>query len=173
MLIFFAFANRNTGKGKAGFFGIMMAMFVYTLIVLAGITVFGYEELQRLAWPTLELVKTTQVPGLILERLESAFLAVWVAAVFTTVANGYYVVVFGLRQLFNKGIGFQRIVSIILGFVMVYVSLLPQNVSEIFEVSSVMGLISLFVNIGIPCLYWLVILLRGKGIHPKERELDG
>lgn len=173
MLIFFAFANRNSGKGKAGFYGILITMIVYTLIVVAGIAVFGYDELQLETWPTLELVKTTQVPGQILERLESAFLTVWVVAVFTTVANSFYAVVFGLRQLFNKGIGFQRIISIPLAFLMVYISLLPENVAEIFEMSAAMGMLSLIINLGIPALYWLIVLLRGKGIHPEERKVDG
>lgn len=59
-------------------------------------------------------MKTTQVPGLILERLESAFLAIWVASVFTTLGNMYYTTIYGIRLLFGKGIQFQRILAIII-----------------------------------------------------------
>lgn len=173
MLIFFAYAHENKSKVRAGFYGIAIAMVVYTLIVVAGIVVFGYEELQRVAWPTLELVKTTQVPGLILERLESAFLAVWVAAVFTTVANAYYAVVYGLRQLFNKGIVFQRILSAILFIPLFYIALWPQNIVDIFRVSSYLGLVSLSLNIGVPFLYLFLIFARGLGRSQKERKADG
>ncbi|MED4753827.1 endospore germination permease [Brevibacillus choshinensis] len=173
MLIYFAYAHDNTSKVRAGFFGIGIAMFVYTLIVLAGIVVFGFEELQRVSWPTLELVKTTQVPGLILERLESAFLAVWVAAVFTTVANAYYAFVYGLRQLFNKGIVFQRIVSAIMFIPLFFIALWPQNIVNLFRVSSYLGLVSLSLNLGVPILYWIVLLARGMGHRAKERKADG
>jgi spore germination protein len=173
MLIFFAYAHENNSKVRAGFYGIGIAMFVYTLIVLAGIAVFGFEELQRVSWPTLELVKTTQVPGLILERLESAFLAVWVAAVFTTVANAYYAFVYGLRQLFNKGIVFQRIVSALMFIPLFFIALWPQNIVEIFRISSYLGIVSLALNLGVPTLYWIVLLARGMGQRTKERKAGG
>lgn len=174
MMIFFAFAQPTSNKEKAGFFGILIAVVVYTLIVVAGIMVFGYEELQRVTWPTLELVKTTQVPGLILERLESAFLAVWVAAVFTTIANCYYTFIYGLRQLLGKGIAFQRIAGLILFVPLFFIALWPQNIAEIFKVSAMIGLGSLFLNLGIPVLYWLVLFLRGRGRdESKERKADG
>lgn len=174
MMIYFAFAQRTSNKEKAGFFGILITTVVYTLIVVAGITVFGYEELQRVTWPTLELVKTTQVPGLILERLESAFLAVWVAAVFTTIANCYYTFIYGLRQLFGKGIVFQRIAALVLFIPLFFIALWPQNIVEIFKVSSLIGLGGLFLNLGIPLIYWLVLFLRGKGWdESKERKADG
>lgn len=173
MLIYYAFSQHKAGKEKAGIVGILMTMVVYTLIVVAGITVFGYEELQRLTWPTLELVKTTQVPGLILERLESAFLAVWVAAVFTTVANAYYAVIYGLRQCFNKGILFQRIASAFLFIPLFFIALLPQNIVEIFQISSYIGIGNLVLNLGVPTMYWIVLFLRGKARVPKERKADG
>lgn len=173
MLIFYAYAHDNQSKVKAGFYGIGIATFVYTLIVLAGIVVFGFEELQRVSWPTLELVKTTQVPGLILERLESAFLAVWVAAVFTTVANAYYALVYGLRQLFKKGIQFQRIISALLFIPLFFIALWPQNIVDIFRASSYLGIVSLYLNLGIPFLYLIVIFVRGMGSKAKERKAGG
>ncbi|MGN7471328.1 GerAB/ArcD/ProY family transporter [Brevibacillus sp. SAFN-007a] len=173
MLIFFAYARENKGKVKAGFYGIAITMVIYTLIVVAGIVVFGYEELQRVAWPTLELVKTTQVPGLILERLESAFLAVWVTAVFTTVANAYYAVIYGLRQLFNRGMAFQRILSAILFIPLYFVALWPQNTVEMFRISSYLGMYSLILNLGVPFLYLTILFLRGLGRTQKERNADG
>lgn len=173
MLIFYAFAHENSSKVKAGLSGIGITIFIYTLIVLAGIVVFGYEELQWVSWPTLELVKTTKVPGLILERLESAFLAVWVAAVFTTVANAYYAFVYGLRQLFHKGMVFQRIVAALLFIPLFFVALWPQNIVEIFRLSSYLGTLSIVINIGIPTLYLLIMWTRGLGQGTKERKADG
>lgn len=173
MFMFFAYAHKNTRKEVAGFYGILIAMVVYTLIVGASISVFGYEELQRVTWPTLELVKTTQVPGLILERMESAFLAVWVAAVFTTVANAYYVVVFGLRQLLHKDIIFQRIIATVLLVPMFFFTLWPQNIVEIFSVTSYLGLSSLVINLAIPIIYWVVILLKDWMFKPERKNVDG
>ncbi|WP_246005794.1 GerAB/ArcD/ProY family transporter [Brevibacillus gelatini] len=173
MLIFFAYAHENESKVRAGVYGIAITMVIYTLIVVAGIAGFGYEELQRVAWPTLELVKTTKVPGLILERLESAFLAVWVTAVFTTVANAYYAFIYGLRQLFNRGIGFQRIISAIMFVPLYFITLWPQNVVDIFRFNFYFGVFSLVINLGIPFLYLTLLFIRDLGRKQKERNADG
>ncbi|MEJ8547764.1 endospore germination permease [Brevibacillus borstelensis] len=170
MLIFFAFAHGDTGKVKAGFYGIGISVFVYTLIVLAGIVVFGYEELQKVTWPTLELVKTTQVPGLILERLESAFLAVWVAAVFTTVANGYYALIYSLRQLLKKGMLFQRIASIVLVIPLFFVAIRPQNIVEIFNVTTFLGYTTVWISVVSPLIHWLIMLYRDRGRRTEKRS---
>lgn len=161
MLIFFAFALPETNRARAGFYGIGLAMIVYTLIVLAGIVVFGHDELQRLTWPTLELVKNTQVRILILERLESAFIGVWVAAVFTTVANTYYGFIYGLRQYMGKGMLFQRISAIVMLIPLFYISLIPQNIEQLFKITEYIAYLGIAVTTGIPLVYIIVTLLRG------------
>ncbi|MFS0555163.1 GerAB/ArcD/ProY family transporter [Brevibacillus sp. 179-C9.3 HS] len=173
MFVFFAFAHKNTNKELAGFYSLLIIALLYMLIVVAGISVFGYEELQRVTWPTLELVKTTQVPGFILERLESAFLAVWVSAVFTSVANAYYAVVYSLRQLFRKGIRFQRIVAAVLLIPLYFFALIPQNTSEVFQVASLLGLSSLVINLLIPVVYWVAIFIRDMFSRREGRNVDG
>lgn len=171
MLIYFAFAQRGSNPFKATRYGITFSMFVYMLIVLASITVFGHEEIQRLAWPTLELVKTTQMPGLILERLESAFLGVWVAAVFTTTANTYYVVVYGLRQWLGRGMMFQRIIAALLLIPLFYISLIPQNVVQLSALTDNLAYMGLIVTTFLPLVYALVTLMRyGRGEHAESME---
>ncbi|MED1780318.1 endospore germination permease [Brevibacillus fortis] len=173
MFVFFAYANQNTNKELAGFYSLLIAALLYMLIVVAGISVFGYEELQRVTWPTLELVKSTQVPGFILERLESAFLAVWVSAVFTTVANAYYAVVYSLRQLFRKGIRFQRVVAFVLLVPLFFFSRIPQNITEVFKLASLLGLSSLVINLLFPVVYWVAILIRDMVTRREGRNVDG
>ncbi|MFX6540539.1 GerAB/ArcD/ProY family transporter, partial [Acinetobacter baumannii] len=67
----------------AGAFGMFLAGGIYVLTVVAVVAVFGPMETQNLLWPTLELAKTTALPANVLERLDAAFLSVWVTAVFT------------------------------------------------------------------------------------------
>jgi spore germination protein len=172
MLIYFAFAHPDSNKVRAGFFGIGLTSVIYTLIVLAGITVFGSEELQKLTWPTLELVKTTQVPGLILERLESAFLGVWVAAVFTSVATAYYTFIYGLRQYLGRGMTFQRVSSFILLIPLFYITFIPENIIEIFQVMMYMSWFGLGLNFALPIVYLLVIAVRGMFRRSNQRDAD-
>ncbi len=163
MLIFFAFAYPGSNLNKASWFGIGFAALIYILIVFAGIAVFGYEELRRVTWPTLELVKTTQVPGLILERLESAFLGVWVAAVFTTVGNTYYIFVYGVRQLFGRGIVFQRVIAFVMLIPLFFISLIPQNIMDVFAMADTIGYLGFAVTTFLPFVYMVIVRLRYRG----------
>lgn len=61
----------------------------------------GAEETKQLIWPTLKLAKMTSLPGQILERLDAAFLAVWVTAVFTTLFSSYFLTIHATSELFG------------------------------------------------------------------------
>lgn len=56
---------------------------MYWTTFMGSLSVFGPFELVRMNWPALELVKVTQIPGMILERLESAIISIWMVAVFS------------------------------------------------------------------------------------------
>ncbi|WP_326998677.1 GerAB/ArcD/ProY family transporter [Cohnella kolymensis] len=93
---------RRPGQAyKASFMGMSVAGVLYFLIVVATVAVFGPEEIKRLLWPTLELAKTTSLPANILERLDAAFLAVWVTAVFTTLYSSYFLTIHCMSKLFR------------------------------------------------------------------------
>jgi spore germination protein len=146
---------------KAMIYGVAIPMLVYTLIVIAGIAAFGYEELSRLMWPTLELVKTTEVPGLILERLESAFLGVWVAAVFTTTANLYFSISFAIKKLFK--LHNHRYIALGVLPVLYVMAMWPKNVTELFNYLHNIAYIGLALGFISPLSLLLIALIRKKG----------
>ncbi|MBX6353147.1 MAG: endospore germination permease [Thermoflavifilum sp.] len=81
--------------------GIGVAGGLYLLIVLATVAVFGAEATREFLWPTLELARMTLLPGEVLERLDAAFLVVWVTAVFTTLYSTYNLTLRAARDLFR------------------------------------------------------------------------
>ncbi|MGK5508753.1 GerAB/ArcD/ProY family transporter [Brevibacillus formosus] len=170
LMVYFAFAIPGARLGVAGMTGISIAIVVYVITVVAGITVFGYEELQRLVWPTLELVKVTQKTGWFLERFESAFLAIWVASVFTTIGNMLYATIFSLRRLFHKGIRFQQITAIVIMVPLFFLTLVPQNIVELFSFTQQFTVAGLFVTIVIPILLAITQFMRNQ--FNKGREVN-
>ncbi|MGG1661863.1 GerAB/ArcD/ProY family transporter [Brevibacillus sp. NRS-1366] len=133
MMIYFGLAMPGARIALASWIGLGFTTLAYVLTVAAGIVVFGYEELQHLIWPTLEMVKTAQRTGWFLERLESAFLTIWMASVFTTIGNMYYSMIYVIRLWFGKGIRFQRVTAVILMIPLFYFSLWPQNIVAFFS----------------------------------------
>ena len=61
-----------------------------TLSTVAAIAVFSFEEVKRLMWPALGLAVSTEFPGLILERMEAAVLAIWFLVMHTAIGNLYF-----------------------------------------------------------------------------------
>ena len=85
--VFMASYQQSEKAVRSHLTGIGIMIVVYIMVTMTTMAAFPHKELERLMWPTLELVKLTQIPGLIFERLKLGFLAIWVVAVFTTLAN--------------------------------------------------------------------------------------
>lgn len=158
--------NRETTR--AAMLGIGVPILVYALIAVAGISAFGYEELQQLMWPTLELVKTTEMPGLILERLESAFLGVWVAAVFTTSANLFFSICFATKKVLN--LKTHRYIAVILLPLLYFLAMWPQNVHQLFQYLQYAAYAGLGLSFFGPLLIILMAMIRKKSVGSSSRR---
>ncbi|QRG69252.1 GerAB/ArcD/ProY family transporter [Brevibacillus choshinensis] len=170
LLVYYGLVIPGAKIGLATWFGLVFTIVSYALTAVAGIVVFGYEELQLMIWPTLEMVKTAQRTGWFLERLESAFLAIWVASVFTTLGNMYYTTIYGLRLWFGKGIRFQRITALVLIIPFFYVTLLPQNIVQFFAYAQYLTHFGYVVSIGLPILLALIHWLRKQNVEVQEAD---
>jgi spore germination protein len=140
--------------------GMFIAGGLYLLIVIATIAVFGSEEIKKLIWPTLELAKTTSLPANVLERLDGAFLAVWVTAVFTTIYSTYYLTIHSINKLFRVG-DQKRFSFFVFPFIFV-IAMLPQNVLQLYQIIEVVGRWGLVITVAYPFILLVVALIRKK-----------
>jgi len=161
MTVFSEYVQQSSKLMRANLAGIALPGAIYGMIVFSGIAVFGVDELKLLAWPTLELVKVTEVPGLILERMESAFLGVWVAAVFTTSGNLYCATALMIQKML--GLKGHRAIATILLPVFYWLSMLPQNIHMLFQYQRLSGYLGGVAALIIPLLLLTLAVLRGKG----------
>lgn len=165
ILLFSEYIRQSPDLMRSHVGGVLIPGFLYTLITISGIAVFGSNELEILMWPTMDLVKVTEVPGLILERIESAFIGVWVAAVFTTTGNFYFSVCLMVKKIF--GLKSQRLVAVILLPVFYWVSLRPSNIYELLDHLQFAGMIGTCLVIVIPLLLLVLAWIQKKGL-PKS-----
>ena len=87
-------------------------------------------------WPTIDLTRTFEMPGLIFERFESLLLVIWIMQMFTSFNISHYAAALGLSQLSNKNIypfmhGLLPIVYI--------VSMIPKNINDFFKLGDIVG----------------------------------
>lgn len=149
---------------KAGFWGMTIGGGLYVVIVAAAVAVFGAEEIKNLLWPTLELAKATSLPANVLERLDAAFLAVWVTAVFTTLLTSYYLTIYATRQLFRLA-DHKMLSFFMLPFVFA-MAMMPQNIVQMYSIVEQVGQIGLCITIGYPALLIMISLMRKKRGKP-------
>ncbi|MEF3311647.1 endospore germination permease [Paenibacillus sp. GYB004] len=155
-------AMRSPGKAmRASVWGIAISGGLYLLIVIATLAVFGPEETNKLLWPTLELAKVTSLPANILERLDAAFLAIWVTAVFTTLLSAHYFTIHALSQLFR--LNDHKLFSMMLLPYVFVMAMYPKNVLQMYEIISIVGRIGLVLTFVYPLFLLLVAIFRKKG----------
>lgn len=154
-------AMRRPGRAMiAGVGGMAIAGGLYVAIVAAAVSVFGAEEIKKLLWPTLELAKATSLPANVLERLDAAFLAVWVTAVFTTLLTSYFLTIRAISQLFRLN-DHKLFAFFLLPFVFV-MAMLPQNIVQMYDIIENVGRIGLCLTILYPGLLLLISIFRKK-----------
>lgn len=175
MLLFMAYTQRENNV-RASFGGIAIPGITYALIVFSAVGVFGFEEIQHLTWPTLELVKSTDYSTFLLQRVESGFVAVWVAAVFTTVGNLLYAVCFSIAQLLptTQEDKARKIIAICILPVVFWLALIPSSVYQVFNWMIYLGYIGLAAFV-IPIILFLLAVIRKKGkgtsrYHERQRQ---
>ncbi|MEK3720638.1 GerAB/ArcD/ProY family transporter [Paenibacillus sp. FSL H8-0034] len=154
------FMRRPQKAMKASLWGMGIATGLYLSIVVASVAVFGAEEINKLLWPTLELAKTTSLPANILERLDAAFLAVWVTAVFTTLFSSFYLTIQSITQIFR--LHTHKMLSYFLLPFITTIAMLPQNVIQLYEIINIVGRIGLCITIVYPGLLLVISIIWKK-----------
>ncbi|MDR6553454.1 endospore germination permease [Paenibacillus qinlingensis] len=144
----------------AGYVGMITSGALYILIVIATVGVFGAEEIKKLVWPTLELAKTTSLPANVLERLDGAFLAVWVTAVFTTLLSSYYLAIYFSSQLLHLR-DHKMFAFFLVPFIYV-LAMFSQNLMQMYEIIQLVGQMGLVFTVAYPFVLLVVAMIRKK-----------
>jgi len=141
--------------------GLMVATAIYTVVTVLAIGVFSSESLAAMQWPTLELIKTADSPGLFFERSDALFVSVWLIAVFTTVAAFYYSSARALATV--VGLRSQAKLALPLVPLLFYLAVLPRNTVEMMHYLRVITRIGSLLILTVPLFLLAVAVLRRKG----------
>lgn len=143
--------------------------FGYWVTYISCLAVFGKKELPHMAYPVLELVKSIHIPGMILERLESAVLSIWVVAVFTILTNAIFVIVHTLHSFLGLADSRRKWLTLSIGGIIYGLALLPTNIYEAGIWGNVIGYLWLFNVLLFPPMLYVIARIRRKR---REKE-DG
>ncbi|MFC4770298.1 GerAB/ArcD/ProY family transporter [Effusibacillus consociatus] len=167
MIMIFGPLMKNPREGlKAGITSIVIVKGMNTLIILLGIAAFGHLTLPSVVFPVTEMAKEIEIPGGFVERLDSAFLTVWIMSIFSTIAIGLFVASYGIEKLYRVKI---RTAVLILTPLVVWIALTPENLQDAFAMGKTIVNVGIFYIGTVPAVLFLIAKLRNLGESGKNR----
>lgn len=144
--------------------GITVPLMIYLITVIMVIGGLSINGVETRTWPTLDLMRSFEMQGLIFERFESLLLVIWIMQIFSTFAITHYAASLGWSQLLKTKI---RPFLFILLPVIFLIAMIPKDVSETFKLGDVVGNASIYLFGALPLLLLLISIARKKGVKPK------
>ncbi|AIQ64514.1 Spore germination protein YndE [compost metagenome] len=139
--------------------GIPLFLYFLTTVIVIGSMTIG--SLQRSTWPTIDLLRSFEISGLFFERFEFPFLVIWMMQLFCNFTSFFYTASLGISQVFPVQ---YRTVLLALMPVIFIATLIPHTMNEIFELGSVIGMMSVLLFLLVTVPLSLIFLLRKKGL---------
>ncbi len=91
--------NVKPAKAVAGAFALAAGVFMLRIVLAIG--VLTLEGAKNIPFPMLTIVRTVEIPGTFLERLDTYFLVFWVQGIFASVTLALYVMAQSLALLYR------------------------------------------------------------------------
>lgn len=140
---------------------------VYSFLVLTVVGVFGAKETMNQGWPVLELAKSVNLPGLLVERLDLVMLLAWIPAVYTSATGSLFFGIEGISRLFK--IKWRSPLAWILAVVLFFMTNAITNYFHWVRIGIYLAIAGLFFSLAVPALLWIVYLFR----HKEGQANDG
>lgn len=162
VLLIIPFIQKPKEIFKSGIIAFLILTSASTFLVILSFARFGADDTKRLLWPVLSMIRSIEVPGSFIERLEGIVMTLWVLFAFTTIVP--YIYGIGVVQSkILKQTEFKHFCTASIP-VIYFVAMLPDNIAETYRYIDVtvkyIGVISVFI---IPALLLIVSSVRKLG----------
>ncbi|WP_139999702.1 GerAB/ArcD/ProY family transporter [Paenibacillus paridis] len=144
---------------KATFAGIGIPLVLYLMTVVVVIGGMSIDSVMNSTWPTIDLLRSFEIAGLIFERFEFPFLVIWMMQLFCNFTSFYYHASLGISQVFGV-----RILPVIFGLIpaIFITALLPERINEVFKLGDSIGMMGIAIFFLVPVLLSVIFLFRKK-----------
>lgn len=146
-------------KAILGGLGILLVLYFLTfIIVIGGISI---DSASTSTWPTIDLMRSFEVPGFFFERMEFPFMVIWLMQMFCNFSSFFFQSSLGLSQIFKL-----KIHPVIYAMVpLLFISaMLPKSLSDLFALGDAIGKIGVVLFTLVPSVLSVVWLIRVKGL---------
>lgn len=162
LLFYIGFMKEPKKAYKYASFGMIYVIVFYMITTGLCISKFGVEWNKKMVWPVLGYVRSINLPGLFIERLDGVMLGIWILAIYTTIIILYFSLTFSLSKIF--GTKEQKQYALLVVPAIYFAALTPQNPAQILEMPVYVNqFVGNVLKILVPLLLLLIALIRKKG----------
>ncbi|MDO6355786.1 endospore germination permease [Caloramator sp. CAR-1] len=160
LFLLFPFIRRPDKALKSSLIAISFITLLYVIIFIQCIARFGGDYTTTLLYPTLSLIKSSDIPGAFIEGIEGLLFSLWIVLIFTTIVMlifAYSIV--GSNLIKQKEIKH----TAILFLPMIYViSLIPDSIAETFEFTDKLVIfLGYYTIIALPIIMFIASKIKG------------
>ena len=142
--------------------GMIFVTVIYLILTILCLGMYGTEALKQITWPMLGYVRSINLPGLFIERLDGVMLGIWVFTVYTTMISLYFALTYSLSKVLGTKEHKQYALPMVP--IIYFLSLIPENIAQLDKATTYLfkyfGIILIFV---VPILLLLIAWIRKKG----------
>ena len=158
MLILLVFMEQRNKAVKAILVGISIPLIFYVITVVMVIGALSIDGVVTRTWPTIDLMRSFEISGLIFERFESLLLVIWIMQIFATYTISYYAAALGVAQLFKKSI--HPFMFVLLPIIYI-IAMTSKNINDLLKLGDMLGNAALFLFALLPLLLLIITRLKG------------
>ncbi len=169
LLLFQPLMSRPRDAGKAMVTAIAVITLIYTIVVVASVSIFGLIEVQNLIWPAFSIYRVVEIPGAFIENVHGVIMAIWVVAIYMTLSVFFYAAVTIMARLLS--IKEHSFMVLPLAFILYFLALVPDNIPQVYEY---LDMFSVYLGIPfgfvLPILIYITAKARGMGMKGGKKD---
>jgi spore germination protein len=156
-----AFMQHPKQAVKAMLTGIAIPLALYFLTLIMVIGGLSVDSVITSTWPTLDLMRSFEVPGFIFERMEFPLMVIWLMQMFCNFSSFFFQASLGISQIFRLSLH-----PIIYALIpLIYISaMVPKSITDLFAIGDAIGKMGIVLFLLLPVLLSVIWLIRVKGL---------
>lgn len=158
-LVAFMQSPKQAAKAMVSGIAIPFGLYFLTVVVVTG--GLSVDSVISSTWPTLDLVRSFEITGFFIERLEFPLMVIWLMQMFCNFCSFFFQASLGVSQVFNLSL---QPVSYALVPAIFLVTMIPKSMQDVFAFGDAIGQMSVILFLIITVPLTIVWLIRKKGM---------
>ena len=131
LLFYIGFMKKPKKALKPVLGALLFVTMFFTFTVALCVAYFGAKATPYFIWPLLSYIRSINIPGLFIERLDGIALSIWTLTVFSTIIAAFYITVYSISKALNTKESKQFALPLVI--VVYYLALQPDSIVQLFE----------------------------------------